>query len=128
MLLNPIALAKAKIVYNFGLCKCNRVKYSSYHCHTCFSRLHHKYNVSSFSSIRLSKNLKFVLALGYEPMNGFPRNWHGQGIFFTLTSFSRLQDNLLSLCPYFKYNEFNQLINKISNITVYTVLLMPEIG
>ena len=30
MLLNPIALRKAKIVYNFGLSKCSRVKVYRY--------------------------------------------------------------------------------------------------
>ena len=33
---NPIALRKAKIVYNFGLSECNRVKCSSVYCQNAF--------------------------------------------------------------------------------------------
>ena len=31
LLVNPIALRKAKIVYNFGLSECNRVKGTNFH-------------------------------------------------------------------------------------------------
>ena len=36
---NPIALRKAKIVYNFGISECNRMKSSGYHTNSmCWDR------------------------------------------------------------------------------------------
>ena len=41
LLVNPVALRKAKIAYNFGLSECNRVKFQLHYMRCCYFKMLH---------------------------------------------------------------------------------------
>ena len=66
---NPIALRKAKIVYNFGLSECNRVKEGIWHNGNMLS---HQLG-NNYFMICSDENQNLHVVAWDEPMHGGPR-------------------------------------------------------